>query len=153
MNLMKNCLSSNVYLFPFAPRTTLVGGVGGLEGGSGSTISRCKGRNFKLSSGSCAVMLLIVRRLDIRFSLLDCLIDDEIGGGDPGSFFTTTPRRDGGGTCDLDTTRFEFDVFASVDLVPVGGVCGGLKGEGFLTVLTGKSGGETSLSIRCLWSR
>ena len=117
MNLMKNCLSSIVYLFPWAPRTTLVGGVGDLEGGFGSTISRCRGSNFKLSSGSCAVMLLIVRRLDIRFSLADCLIDDEIGGGDPGSFFTTTPRRGGGGTREPDATQFEFDVLASVDLV------------------------------------
>ena len=148
MNLIKNCLSSGVYLFPFVPRTTLVGGVGDLEGGSGSTISRCRGSIFKLSSGSCAVMLLIVRRLD---TLVECLIDDKIGGGDLGSFFTTTPRRGGGRSCDLDATRFEFDALTSV---LVGGECGGLKGEGFLTVLTGKfDGGETILSIRCLWSR
>jgi hypothetical protein len=40
MNFMKNSLSSGVYLFPpLYPRTTLVGGVGGREGGSGSLIS------------------------------------------------------------------------------------------------------------------
>lgn len=120
MNLMKNCLSSGVYLFPFAPRTTLVGGVGGLEGGSGSTISRCRGSNFRLSAGSCAVMLLIVRRLPAGFGLAGCLLDDEIGGGEPGSFFTATTRRGGGGTREPDAARFDSDVLASADRVDGG---------------------------------
>lgn len=61
---MKNSLSSGVNLFPFPPRTTLVGGVGAREGGSGSLISACGGSSLRLREGSYAVILLMVRRLD-----------------------------------------------------------------------------------------
>src|ERR1700734_938535 len=64
MNFMKNSLSSGVNLFPFEPRTTLVGGVGAREGGSGSLISAWGGSRLRLRGGSCAVMLLMVRRLE-----------------------------------------------------------------------------------------
>lgn len=64
MNFMKNSLSSGVNLFPFEPRTTLVGGVGARVGGTGSLISACGGSSLRLREGSCAVMLLMVRRLD-----------------------------------------------------------------------------------------
>lgn len=73
------------------PRTTLVGGVGAREGGSGSFISACGGNSLRFRVGSCAVILLIVRRLEAALGWGT----DEKGFGDTRSFFMTTLRGSG----------------------------------------------------------
>jgi hypothetical protein len=125
MNFMKNSLSSGVYLFPpFDPRTTLVGGVGAREGGSGSFISAWGGRSLRLREGSCAVILLIVRRLEGAAGLEARAVK---GFGEMRSFLMDGRRV--WVTRDDDPVRFD-----SFDFARAGG--GGRKGEGFLTVFT-----------------
>lgn len=98
--------------------------------------------------GSCAVMLLIVRRFEAA------LVGGagENGLGDTRSFFTTTRR--GRGALDEDEDADALESFG------FGGTGGGTYGEGFLTVLTfgaGSAGaadeitgGEIMLSSRIL---
>lgn len=94
---------------------------------------------MRFKVGSCAVMLLMVRRFDAA------LVGGgagEKGFGDTRSFFTTTRR--GRGARDEDE---DADALTSFGF---GGAGGGTYGDGFLTVLTfgaGSTGGAAACEI------